>query len=85
MTTKNQQLTYSFLKMFFEQERLPKELSIPHKGIKIPNVKEVALIHIRAIDGLIASNTDLKKSRYAELNKYWLVTIYEEIKAQKIK
>lgn len=71
-------LTYSFLKMFFQQERLPKEIHIPEKHMTV-DPKRLSTFHINAIELLIKKGADLKKNRYAEVNKYWLELIYKNI------
>jgi len=71
-------LTYAFLKMFFKQERLPKEIYIPEKHMTV-DPKRLSTYHINAIEYLIKKGTDLKKNRYAEVNKYWLELIYKNI------
>lgn len=45
-------LTYSFLKMFFQQERLPKEIHIPEKHMTV-DPKKLSTYHINAIELLI--------------------------------
>lgn len=76
-------LTYSFLKMYFEQEKYPNQLSIPSKKIFIPDVKKLVLTYIKSTDFLIKNDADLKTNRLAETNKHWLVKIYNEIQRQK--
>ena len=69
--------------MFFQQEKLPKSLAIPHKNIVIEDLKFTVDKYILAIENLKKIGQDLRRSRYAESNKYWLVTIYNELRKPK--
>jgi hypothetical protein len=80
---KTEHLTYAFLKMYFQQEKLPKELFIEHKNVLIKDVKRVTDGYILAIENLIKLGVDLSRNRYAESCKYWLETIYKEIRKPK--
>jgi hypothetical protein len=81
----NNHLTYLFLKMYFQQERLPKEIFIPAKNTLIPDLKKVTDGYIRVIENLIKEKVDLKRSQYAKDNKYWLEIIYLQIQLNKVK
>lgn len=71
---------FSFLKMFFQQERMPDELYIEIKAMTIKNVKELAEHYIKTYDYFLRQdNTLLIQKRSAQNALYWLELLYREV------
>lgn len=71
--------TFSFLKMFFQQEKLPAELYIEFKNIRVKDVKALAGHYIRTYEALIQLDEKLMLKRSAANALYWLEILYREV------
>lgn len=75
--------TFTYLKMFFTQEKLPTELYIEFKNVRVKSVKDLAMHYIRSYEYIQKEHESMMLRRSAMHALYWLEILYREVLDQR--